>query len=57
MALERRTNDKEAALAELEASVTINAARQVQVSWCPPTYLSTTGIHQKHAVCQLPLNH
>lgn len=31
LALERRTNEWEAAKAELEASVTINAARQVQV--------------------------
>lgn len=32
MALERRTSEREAAVAELEASVVINAARQVQVS-------------------------
>lgn len=32
MALERRTSEREAAVAELEASVAINAARQVQVS-------------------------
>ena len=32
MALERRTNEREAAIAELQASVAINTARQVQVS-------------------------
>ena len=32
MALERRTSEREAAVAELEASAAINAARQVQVS-------------------------
>lgn len=45
MALERRTNEREAAVAELEASAAINAARQVQVSGHTPTYLPTVGVH------------
>ena len=52
MALERRTNEREAAVAELEASVTINAARQVQASCCSPICLSASGINLKHTFCQ-----
>ena len=52
MALERRTNEREAAVAELEASVTINAARQVQASCCSPICLSASGINLKHTLCQ-----
>lgn len=45
MALERRTNEGEAAKAELEALVTINAARQVQVGGLPAfMYPSCPGL-------------
>ncbi|KAL3148684.1 hypothetical protein ABBQ38_014099 [Trebouxia sp. C0009 RCD-2024] len=43
LALERRTNEWEAAKAELEASVTINAARQVQISTHAEQHISLQG--------------